>query len=126
MNILLSCPSRFSLVSKNLKKLGGIESLNLELAKTLSKENINVNLKIKNNEYSRIITSNFIHESASLLELLNYLNLANKEKGDFMSLFLNKYKENANKIFKDVNCSLSHGRKFNSRHYVDKIVNYDS
>jgi hypothetical protein len=44
MNILLSCPSKFSLVSKNLKKLGGIESLNLELAKTLSRENINVTL----------------------------------------------------------------------------------
>ena len=44
MNILLSCPSKFSLESKNLKKLGGIESLNLELAKTLSKENINVTL----------------------------------------------------------------------------------
>ena len=44
MNILLSCPSKFSLISKNLKKLGGIESLNLELAKTLSKENINVTL----------------------------------------------------------------------------------
>jgi len=44
MNILLSCPSKFSLVSKNLKKLGGIESLNLELAKTLSKKNINVTL----------------------------------------------------------------------------------
>ena len=44
MNILLSCPSKFSLVSKNLKKLGGIESLNLELAKILSKEHINVTL----------------------------------------------------------------------------------
>ena len=44
MNILLSCPSKFSLISKNLKKLGGIESLNLELAKTLSRENINVTL----------------------------------------------------------------------------------
>ena len=44
MNILLSCPSKFSLESKNLKKLGGIESLNLELAKTLSKVNINVTL----------------------------------------------------------------------------------
>ena len=44
MNILLSCPSKFSLVSKNLKKLGGIENLNLELAKTLSKENIKVTL----------------------------------------------------------------------------------
>ena len=91
-----------------------------------SKENISVNLKITNNEYSRIITTNFIHESASLLELLNYLNLANKEKSDFMSLFLKKYKENANKIFKDVNCSLRHSRKFNSRYYVDKIINYDS
>jgi len=44
MNILLYCPSKFSLESKNLKKLGGIESLNLELAKTLIKENINVTL----------------------------------------------------------------------------------
>ena len=44
MNILLSCPSKFSLESKNLKKLGGVETLNLELAKTLSKVNINVTL----------------------------------------------------------------------------------
>ena len=90
-----------------------------------SKEDISVNSKITNNEYSRIITSNFIHESASLIELLNYLNIANKEEVDFMFIFLERYKENANKIFKDINCSLSYGRKFNSKHYVDKIVNYD-
>jgi len=44
MNILLSCPSKFNLESKNLKKLGGIESLNLELAKSLSKDKNNVTL----------------------------------------------------------------------------------
>ena len=44
MNILLSCPLKFSLESNNLKKLGGIESLNIELAKTLSKENFNITL----------------------------------------------------------------------------------
>lgn len=44
MKILLHCPSKFSLESKNLNKLGGIESLNLELAKSLSKNKINVTL----------------------------------------------------------------------------------
>ena len=44
MNILFNCPSKFSLKSNNLKKLGGIESLNIELAKTLSKENFNITL----------------------------------------------------------------------------------
>ena len=44
MNILLSCPSNFSLKSNNLKKLGGVESLNIELAKTLSKQNFNITL----------------------------------------------------------------------------------
>jgi hypothetical protein len=91
-----------------------------------SKDNISVNSIITNNEYSRIITSNFIHESQSLIELLNYLSIANKEEIDFMLIFLKRYKENANKVFKDINCSLSHGRKFNSKYYVDKIVNYDS
>ena len=81
MNILLSCPSKFSLETKNFEKLGGVESLNLELAKTLSKVNINVTLatdckktiiknkivnipidKLKNNaknfSFDTIITSN--------------------------------------------------------------------
>jgi len=37
MNILFYCPFKFSLKSKNIKSLGGIESLNLELTKYLSK-----------------------------------------------------------------------------------------
>ena len=36
MNILFYCPFKFSLKSKNLKSLGGIESLNVELSKYLS------------------------------------------------------------------------------------------
>ena len=36
MNILFYCPFKFSLKSKNIKSLGGIESLNLELTKYLS------------------------------------------------------------------------------------------
>ena len=104
MNILLSCPSKFSLVSKNLKKLGGIESLNLELAKTLSKENINVTLAtdcketiIKNNitnipidklkrnsknfSFDSIVTSNdtslysYFKESKKILWLHNKLQI---------------------------------------------------
>ena len=36
MNILFYCPFKFSLKSKNIKSLGGIESLNIELTKYLS------------------------------------------------------------------------------------------
>ena len=104
MNILLSCPSKFSLVSKNLNKLGGIESLNLELAKTLSKENINVTLatdckktiiknkitnipidKLKSNSknfsFDSIVTSNdtslysYFKESKKILWLHNKLQI---------------------------------------------------
>ncbi len=39
MNILFYCPFKFSLQSKNIKSLGGIESLNLELTKYLSNSN---------------------------------------------------------------------------------------
>ena len=39
MNILFYCPFKFSLKSKNIKTLGGIESLNLELTKYLSNTN---------------------------------------------------------------------------------------
>ena len=35
MNILFYCPFKFSLKSKNIKSLGGIESLNIELTKYL-------------------------------------------------------------------------------------------
>lgn len=37
MNILFYCPFNFSLDSSNLRSLGGIESLNIELCKYLSK-----------------------------------------------------------------------------------------
>jgi hypothetical protein len=124
LHITLRC--REIMISKLCMANCNVVPLSESIHHFKSKEDINVNLKITSNEYSRIITSNFIHESASLLELLNYLNLANQEKVDYMFLFLKKYKENANKIFKDISCNLSHSRKFNSKHYVDKIVNYDS
>ena len=44
MNILFHCPSKFSLNSKNIKSLGGIETLNLELSKNLSLKGYNVYL----------------------------------------------------------------------------------
>ena len=55
MNILLSCPSNFSLKSNNLKKLGGVESLNIELAKTLSKQNFNITNKTKIKFLSKLV-----------------------------------------------------------------------
>lgn len=44
MNILFHCPSKFSLNSKNINSLGGIETLNLELSKNLSLKGYNVYL----------------------------------------------------------------------------------
>jgi len=55
MNILINCPSRFDINSNKLDKIGGIESLNIALAKKLVKLNFNVILstfcdkKIKKN-----------------------------------------------------------------------------
>ena len=44
MNILFYCPSKFNLVSKKNDRLGGIEILNLELSKNLSKKKYKVYL----------------------------------------------------------------------------------
>ena len=44
MNILINCPSKFNLKSNGLNKIGGIESLNIALAKKLSNINFNVTL----------------------------------------------------------------------------------
>ena len=44
MNILFHCPSKFSLNSKNINSLGGIETLNLELSKSLSLKGYNIYL----------------------------------------------------------------------------------
>ena len=38
MNILINCPSKFNLNSKDINRLGGIESLNINLAKSLYKK----------------------------------------------------------------------------------------
>ena len=42
MNILFYCPFKFDLKSKDLRSLGGIESLNIELARFLSKSKHNI------------------------------------------------------------------------------------
>jgi len=44
MKVLINCPSKFDLKSKNINSLGGIESLSICLAKELSKKNINITL----------------------------------------------------------------------------------
>ena len=42
MNILFYCPFNFNIKSSKLKSLGGIESLNVELSKFLSKSNYKI------------------------------------------------------------------------------------
>ena len=42
MKVLINCPSKFGLEAKTLKKIGGIESLNLDLANILSKKKIKI------------------------------------------------------------------------------------
>ena len=116
MNILPSCPSKFNLESKNLKKLGGIESLNLELAKSLSKDKNNVTLatdckktiiknnitnipiyKLKNNaknySFDTIISSNdtslysYFKKSKKILWLHNKLQIEKSiRKENFFSI----------------------------------------
>ena len=44
MNILINCPSKFNLQSRELNKIGGIESLNIALAKELTNLNFNITL----------------------------------------------------------------------------------
>ena len=44
INILFYCPFRFDLKSKNLSKLGGIESLNIDLCNELSKKKFKIYL----------------------------------------------------------------------------------
>ena len=44
IKILINCPSNFNLRSQSLRKIGGIETLNVNLAKILSEKKINVTL----------------------------------------------------------------------------------
>ena len=101
MNILFYCPFNFDINSPNLKSLGGIESLNLELSKYLSQShykiflatnckkiikkkkliNIPINLLLKNissYKFDKIISSNdpsiFNHSKGSK----NFLWIHNK------------------------------------------------
>ena len=44
MKILINCPSNFNISSQSLKKIGGIETLNFNLANILSKKKIDITL----------------------------------------------------------------------------------
>ena len=59
MNILINCPSRIDINSNKLDKIGGIESLNVELAKKLSNLNFNV------------VLSTFCSKKAKIDKLIN-------------------------------------------------------
>ena len=120
MNILFYCPFKFSLRSKNIKSLGGIESLNIQLTKHLSnsknkiylasfcnkkfKKNNLVNIPItelKNKKFNvrfdKIISSNDPNIFNYLKNSKNFLWLHNKlpiekafRKKKFFSIIRNK------------------------------------
>ena len=70
MKILFYCPFKFSLKSKNIKSLGGIESLNLELTKYLSNTNNKIYLATFCNNESR--KKNLINLPISKLKRENH------------------------------------------------------
>ena len=120
MKILINCPSNFNISSQFIKKIGGIETLNLDLAKLLSRKKINITLssyckkKIKKNKilnipidlikkkshrynFDTIISSNdstifnYFPNSDKFLWLHNQLQIEKSiRKKQFISIFKNK------------------------------------
>ena len=54
MNILINCPSKLNIKSNGLKKIGGIESLNIALAKKLASINFNITFSTLSNSSFKI------------------------------------------------------------------------
>ena len=122
MNILINCPSKLNIKSNGLKKIGGIESLNIALAKKLASINFNItfstlsnssfkikriiNLPIKNIKFKKnnfkfdlIISSNdatifnFFPKAKKILWLHNPLQIEKSfRKNQFFSLLKNRPK----------------------------------
>ena len=120
MKLLINCPSNFSFTLKSLEKIGGIESLNIELAEILLKKKINVIIStncirksiykniqnlpvkfVKNNSkifnFDAIISSNdsdifnYFPNSKKILWLHNSLQIEKSiRKKQFFSIFKNK------------------------------------
>ena len=120
MNILINCPFEFDINNSHHKKLGGIESLNIDLAKNLNKKKYNVTLstickkssfkgnvkniplnKIKNNpkkfNFDKIISSNdakifnYFPNSKKFLWLHNPLQLEKAiRKGQLLPIIRNR------------------------------------
>ncbi len=74
MRVLINCPSKFNLESKTLKKIGGIESLNVNLANILSK---------KKNEVVLTSNSNKIILKHSILNIPSHILIKNSKKYEF-------------------------------------------
>ena len=92
MNILFYCPFKFSLKSKNIKSLGGIESLNLELAKYLA------------NYKNKIYLASFCNKQFKKKNLINIPIRSLKDKN--LDLRFDKIiSSNDPTIFDDLNCS---------------------
>ena len=66
MKILINCPLKFNLDSKSIKKVGGIESLNLNLAKILKKKKIDVTFSSANQK--RILKNNILNLPVNLIK----------------------------------------------------------
>ena len=118
MKVLFYCPFNFNLKSSYLNKLGGIETLNLELTKELSKYNHKIYLathskriikkgNLTNIPIKKLFTKNYIFDiviSSNDSKIFNYFNKSKKvlwlhntiaiekafRKGFFFPMLLNK------------------------------------
>ena len=95
IKILINCPSNFNLRSQSLRKIGGIETLNVNLAKILSEKKIctlNSDKKYNKNTNCQevLLLSNktkAIHETTipanSVAEVFNKIVIINNIKNSF-------------------------------------------
>ncbi len=94
MNILFYCPFKFSFKSKNIKSLGGIESLNLELTKYLSNSNNKIylatfcNKEFKKKNLINLPISKLIRESHNY----NFQYIVSSNDPNIFELFRNSKK----------------------------------
>ena len=119
MKILINCPSKFNLESKNINSLGGIESLNICLAKELSKKKINITLST--NCHKTIIKNAIKNVPISKIkknpELYNFDTVISSNDASIFNYF-----KSSKKIFWQHNI-LQVEKAIRKKHFFDIILN---
>ena len=111
----------------NIREINNTSKMVVSLKKSIHyfkhEEPISIKKHISKKDYTKIIISNFIHESNCLLEFINYLDLAVNTTPNLYCSFIKKYSINVDKMVENIDLDLFQSDRIDHSLHISEILN---